>query len=325
MGDFKIVTYSTKYESMHFKFASKYWKKKRRLDSNYIKWKFRLNDKKNKTFLLAIGNNKVVGQLGLVLCEYKYKNVIYSGQWCCDLMVDIDYRGKGVANMLYEYAHELKDVSFGSDPSTAAFNSMSKIGYSQINSSWKILFPITIGEIFKLKSINNDLLDSIINPFVYIFKFFTKKKYNEISKEEFLNNSIKRISDGLYYNDSFLDWRLNKFKGFYPKVLFFKDIENSFAGYYSGRTFYIVNYDLNSTLDYIRVVSFIINKYNHENILRVRFFCSNDKISNSLRFFGFIKFRTPTRIIFFTKHLKLKNMLLRERFNYSYLDSDECI
>ena len=62
MENFKIVTYSTKYESMHFKFASKYWKKKRRLDSNYIKWKFRLNDKKNKTFLLAIGNNKVVGQ-----------------------------------------------------------------------------------------------------------------------------------------------------------------------------------------------------------------------------------------------------------------------
>jgi hypothetical protein len=48
--------------------------------------------------------------------------------WTCDLMVDNDYSGKGIAGQLYKKALENKLI-LGSDPSSAAVISMRRSGF----------------------------------------------------------------------------------------------------------------------------------------------------------------------------------------------------
>ena len=70
----KIVHYSEEFEKRHIEFASKFWTKKRRLTPEYIYWKFRGTDDGNLSFILAILEDKVIGQLGLVPCKLTISN-----------------------------------------------------------------------------------------------------------------------------------------------------------------------------------------------------------------------------------------------------------
>src|SRR5690606_6549679 len=121
----EIKPYSAEFEEAHIQFASKYWTKGRRKNPEYIYWKFRGNPNTNLPgFILAIDDNKVVGQLGVIPSIISIEDKIYDAQWACDLMVDMDYRGKNVAKQLYDYAHNLKSITLGSNPSAAASKSM---------------------------------------------------------------------------------------------------------------------------------------------------------------------------------------------------------
>ena len=81
--EIRIVPYGNDYIEKHREFASKYWIKKRRLDSEYIFWKFR-GDKNEelKSFLLATHEDKVIGQLGLVPCVLKVNGELVESQCC---------------------------------------------------------------------------------------------------------------------------------------------------------------------------------------------------------------------------------------------------
>src|SRR5690554_3931922 len=160
----EIKYYSKEFEQAHIEFAKNYWKKKRRLTPEYIYWKFRGSpDEVLKSFILAFDGEKVVGQFGLIPCKLVIDKAIYEAQWACDLMVDTNYRGKGIARKLYDFAHKNKLVTLGSDPSPAAEKSMIRNGYVSLNGPRKFMYPFKTGEAFKLKGINNNLLNKITN------------------------------------------------------------------------------------------------------------------------------------------------------------------
>ena len=152
-NNLQIVPYQPDLEQAHIDFATQYWNKKRRFTPEYIYWKFRGTPNKELwSFLLAVVDNKVIGQLGLVPCKVKLGDHIYEAQWACDLMVDHTYRGKSVAKFLYETAHRLKPITLGSDPSPAAFKSMTKAGYRRLEGPIKFILPVSIGKTLQLKT-----------------------------------------------------------------------------------------------------------------------------------------------------------------------------
>lgn len=329
----EIRTYCADLEEKHMDFASKYWKKNRRKNPEYIYWKFRSkNTETLQSFILALDGEKVVGQLGLIACKINVNNRIFEAQWACDLMVDIDYRGFGVAKLLYKKAHELKIITLGSDPSPAASKSMKNFGYKAIKASWKLFFPMKIGEIFKVKGYNFKLLDKIPNPFAIIYLvwyYYRKDKFKNIDKYKYLEYMENKRSDKCIYavhDKEFIDWRYNQFKTHYKGIeTFGKKNGSIFSGYINDQTYYLTDFYISKSVEIIDIISMIIYLYRKENLLNIKFNCNYKYMAKVLVLFGFIKFRTRTEIVYYTTNHYLMNNLPKKVFYYTYLDSDECI
>jgi len=329
-----IEPYSKHWEKAHFLFASKYWTKRRRRESEYIYWKFRGNHSERLTsFILAIEDGKVIGQLGLIPCKINVDNLIYDAQWACDLMVDTDYRGKNIAAQLYQFAHSLKPITLGSDPSPAASKSMKRSGYNSLKGSWKHLFPIKLGEITKLKGYNFEILNLIYNPLVVLFFILSKFKNNSFDKIElneyntllYRKKSLDTIS--VYRDSEFIDWRFNAFKDYYPEMEIYSknDKKVFYLGYFANKDYFITDLNVNNIFELFQVISNIIKRYKNKNISRIRFCCHQENISIKLLFFGFIKFRTRTEVIYYSEDSALIKKMYDKKFYYTYMDSDENI
>ena len=148
----EIFSFSEKWKNSHTTFAKKHFNNRRkRVNEDYISWKFGgLFPEEPISLLLAIENDNVIGQLGLVPCKVQMGAETVSAHWACDLMVDLDYRGKGVANLLYKEGLKNK-LTFGSDPSPAADKSMRKAGFEPLIAPWKFFLPLKLSAITKKK------------------------------------------------------------------------------------------------------------------------------------------------------------------------------
>ena len=283
-NNIKIVHYSENFEEEHIKFASQYWSKRRRFTPEYIYWKFRSKKNEDTSFILAVLNNKIIGQLGLVPCKIIFQGEIIDSQWACDLMVAKDQRGKDIAKQLYEFAHQLKPITLGSDPSPAASKSMKKNGYKVLKGPWKIIYPIKLGEIFKLKKIDNRFLNWFYNPtllFFYLFKnkYFVKSTF-ENYKEVLKNNKSDCTYSKVLHDETFLNWRLKSFKNYYRENdIYIKDKNVYFTGFLYSDSYYITDYKANNWLDFFRIISFIINNNELNKLKRIRLFYNKEKFS----------------------------------------------
>ncbi|MFY0483514.1 GNAT family N-acetyltransferase [Flavobacterium sp. PLA-1-15] len=326
----EIKYYSEQYETFHAEFAKKYWKKERRFIPEYIYWKFRGSQEKElKSFILAIEGEKVIGQFGLIPCEVLIDDELIEGQWACDLMVDSDYRGKGVAEKLYDFAHQNKAITLGSDPSPAAEKSMLKKGYLSLEGPRKFVFPVKIGEIFKLKGINNSFLNRLPNPFLVVLFFIKNSDYKLINQREYSELNHYRVREQLYCNhdSSYYNWRFSAFKPYYQGIeCYQKDDFNFFSGYFINGLYFLTDFRANSLGSFLRMISFIYFKYRKSDIARIKFVSMEDsKINRKLPFLGFVLFRTLTKVIMFTKDEKIKRSINKKKFYYTLHDSDENI
>jgi hypothetical protein len=329
----EIKAYSSHLEQKHIDFASKYWKKSRRITPEYIYWKFR--GKQNEdlpSFILAIKEDKVIGQLGLIPFNVNVEGKVYESQWTCDLMVDNDYRGSGVAKLLYDFAHKQKQITFGSDPSPAASKSMKKAGYKSIKASYKFLFSLNLGGILKLKGLDLKLLNNIPNFYTYFFILYgkiRKQRFDTIGKLEYtkLNNSNDR--DGFVstvHDVDFINWRYEKFKNYYKGINTYSNKKgDSFSGYLADSTYFLTDFKIKNWLAFFDMMAQIIIKYKSQNLKIIRFAANDETRFNALWFFGFIKFRTRGEVIYYTDNNDLSDKIINKKFYYTYSDSDENI
>jgi GNAT superfamily N-acetyltransferase len=330
----EIKKYCTDLEQLHIDFASKHWTKKRRFIPEYIYWKFRGKSNENlSSFILAIHENKVIGQLGLIPVNVRIEDKKVDAQWACDLMVDKDYRGNGIAKLLYDFAHNQKTLTLGSDPSPAASKSMKKNGYQSINGGWKLFFGLYIGEIFKLKKINFSFFNHIPNFFLLFFYFWRKlssNKFKKININEFFEKE-KIIDDSnefiyVIQDQEFVKWRFNSFMTYYKELVIYEGSNNDFfSGFYNDGCFVIADYSTKNSIGFFDMISNIIFMYKKNGLRSIKFLNNNHKFSNFLLFFGFIKFSTITEIIYFTNNKELNIQIANKKFLYTYLDSDENI
>ncbi len=325
----EIKYYSKEHELAHIEFAQKYWTKKRRLIPEYIYWKFRGSPTSElKAFILAFDGNEVVGQFGLVPCKILINGVLIQAQWACDLMVDTRYRGKGVAEKLYDFAHQNKPITLGSDPSPAAEKSMIKKGYTAHEGPRKFVFPIKIGEIFKLKRIKISLFDKVPNPFLLLLFFFKNNNYKLIDTKEYqgLNNYGNVTYLNCHYDTDFYNWRFAEFKNYYNGIDCHRNEKGAnFTGYFVNNIYYLTDFKVEDLRSFLSMIAFIYFKYRSLNIVRIKFVSMDANLNNRLPFLGFIRFSTLTKVIIFTHIDKIKAFIKNKKFRYTLHDSDENI
>lgn len=328
----EIVNYSPTYEKQHFEFATKlFGKRRKRRNPDYIYWKFRGKPNKElQSFKLAVEKNEIIGQLGLIPCSLKVDTKSIASQWACDLMVDPAYRGKGVAKLLYEAAHQQKPLTLGSNPSPSAEKSMLRSGYKKLRSSSKQFIPIYLGVPLQMKGFPHKFLKSVKNPFLSVYR---QSKYRKEFKElDIFNvnhhNLFHMKSDNdlrIQVDESFKNWRFREFKDYYPGVKLFNLVATKtyFSGYYHGNIYFITDLELENSKDFYSIINFILS-FLPKKIDRIRFQNNihSKKIGSKLTT---IEYSTKTSIIYYTENQAIEKSIQNQYFYYTHQDSDENI
>lgn len=330
----EIHNYSPAFEQAHYLFATKmFGERRKRRNPDYIYWKFRgVQGEELKSFKLALIGNKVIGQFGVIPCDLRIDDDdIVNAQWACDLMVDEDYRGKGVAALLYEAAHKERIITLGSNPSPAAEFSMLKNGYRKLKSSEAYFIPIYLGLPLKMKGYNAKFFNGLKNPFL---KFYEKasilNSFEEIDIYKLHHNKLfkRSLNDmlSIHIDNEFKKWRFNSFKDYYPGVSAYKlkDRETYFTGYFNGKTYFITDCDVQEVIDYKLIIAFILKMNKKNDLELIRFMNNKIKPFNELKLIS-IKYSTPNSIIYFTRNNSIIKNIEGRKFYYTYQDSDENI
>ena len=325
-----IINYSPDLEQQHFEFATKmFGKRRKRRNPDYIYWKFKgESDQELKSFKLAVSNDKVIGQLGLIPCRLRLDNEIVNTQWACDLMVDKEFRGKGVAKLLYQAAHDQKEITLGSDPSPSAKISMIRSGYKKLSSSNKQFIPIYLGVPLKMKGIKIKSLDRVQNPFLNIYRQKKNdRKFEEVDifkmDHDLIFHRINSNQVAIQIDHHFKKWRFNAFKDYYPGVKLYnlRETETYFSGYYHGNMYFITDIYLSNKDDFSAIINFIL-KLIPKKIERIRFLNNIDENILGSRLTT-IKYRTVTSIIYYTENKMIEDKMKDKYFYYTHQDSDE--
>jgi GNAT superfamily N-acetyltransferase len=331
-----IVQYGPRFEKAHYEFASRHWKKRKRTTAEYIYWKFRGKPKeKLNSFLLAIDNEQVVGQLGVIPCTLLLGEKKIEAQWACELMVDTAFRGKGIAKLLYDFAFTLKPVTLGSDPSHAAAVSMKRAGFISVRGPVKFLFPMYVGEITKLKGINSALLDKVPNPFILVLRLWNLIKGNNrfrgIDAAEYLEGLRESSSEPdkwirVDHENGFADWRFNTFKDYYNGIELYSNESGSLFSLYRHPDTYIVTEYLPRKLSSLSdILGAVISDARKNRTRKIKLLAHSPSEIRLLSFLGFVRFRTRSEIIFHCADPDLEEVMMSKPFYYTYLDSDENI
>jgi len=326
----EIVNYGPALEEQHYSFATRmFGNRRKRRNSDYLYWKFRGEPSEElNSFKIALSDGKIVGQLGLIPCQLNLDGQIVDSQWACDLVVDPEFRGKGVAKLLYQAAHDQKPITLGSDPSPSAEISMLRAGYKKLKSSNKQFVPIFLGLPLRMKGVNIKILDKVRNPFLKLYSSNKyKSNFEELDIIEAKHENIFQLEkDNQIFIDrseSFKNWRFSLFKDYYPGVKLYglTGTKTYYSGYHHGDVYFITDFFIDQSVHFKKIINHILG-YIPNNIERIRF---QNNINNELlgSKLNTIKYRTETSIIYYTEDVEINKKVKNQYFYYSHQDSDE--
>ena len=329
-----ILPYSDEFVKMHEEFSVKLWpNKKRRRSEVYNRWKFR--GPENGTvngLLLAISENKILGQLGLIPVTLISDGNEYEAQWACDLIVDHDHRKSGVGNKLFKTAMERDMITLGNNPSPKADALMTKAGFKPFKCGRLMVFPIVPRKLVnwavpgKFSAIN-PVIEQIIKPYFTIRKNNLLKAESDFyicelgDIEQLISERQKNDTNPQIKHDrSFLNWRTSGFLNYFPKLKTIMSSKGSYALYsHFGVNFNIYEWHCNDETDFTGMFSYLFKECSLEKTEMVQAIANSENEMKWLSKAGFIKSRNDEKVIYYTKEDPIKNS---NRFYFTLYDTD---
>lgn len=328
-----VVPYAEAYAAAHKTFAEKMWpSKKRRSDSAYLRWKFRGKPQgEMPSLLLAVDDQHVVGQLGLIPATLKIGSQALPAQWACDLMVDSGVRQKGIGSMLFAVAMNRDMVTLGSDPSKLADVTMTRMGFRPLVGPYKMVMPLdlkhTLGWVISEKNKSGiPFISRALQPFwSLIVKWRARQVVNGLVPTN-LDEIIHRVGIAqsrieipyIVHDRDFLTWRFG--------VVIPAHIQSFVTG--SGgyaiceatpAYFYVYDWHAADAQDASVLISNFLAMARAAQSQTISVMANNQQEHNWLRERGYLAMRTPLNIIYYPEHIISTD---QRRFHYSIFDSD---
>lgn len=319
---------------MQEEFCLKVWpSKRRRRVEIYNRWKFRGPAKGNVDgLLLAISENKVVGQLGLIPVKIKYGTEIYDAQWSCDFMVDPDFRNSGIGSKLFAEAKSRDMITLGHHPTPFSEKVLRKSGLRPIPSGRIMVFPVKAEYILEWvipKKFNFliPIAKTVVQPYfsLKINKMLKEESTFEICKWEEVTDLIKQRQDEnsdpqILHDKEFLKWRADGLEKFSPVI----SAAKSGNGSYALHSPFSPNYDVYEWQckkpEDIRGLLALITNLTLENKSQfMRVMANDEKEEKRLKEFGFVRSRNIESVFQYSKN----NLLSKaEKFYFTLYDTD---
>ncbi|MDN5205386.1 GNAT family N-acetyltransferase [Fulvivirgaceae bacterium BMA10] len=339
MDNIDVVSYSELYESSHTAFATKMWPKRiRRRVPEYNRWKFRGPEKGEvETLLLAVSGERVVGQLGLVPVNFRVKGKIYKTYWTVDLMVDPDFRRRGIASKLYKRAIENCDIAVANGSNEGGSGAMIKLGFEKIKGPKKMLFPIDFRAVlsFKLSEKYDALVPfmAILAKPLYFFRSIklhttNTKNIRQVSWKELIED-VKKFQDELelphpHHDKDFMHWRCSNFKDFNKEPRAIRTKDGSFAIYTkASNSLYVYEWHSVNEKDTTELYAYLLKEAKAFKVATISTVCNFEEDEVFLKKLGFIPMRkTLSTQLFHPPNHEFNHL---GKFYYSLYDADENI
>ena len=304
----QIVNFSPAYHESHREFAIKsFGNRRKRVNPDYIYWKFRgIPDNELETFLLAIDDDKVIGRTGAIPSTIVIENAEYQCYWICDLMVDPEYRKKGIADMLYRAILE-KGLVLGSDPSPAAYKSMVRYGFQELRGPYKAFFPLNLGNLLSKKDKGiPKFFHHLPNPAIVLpslLSLFVRKSFKALIATEEINSAYQfnpeTVLPYIKHDLKYLNWRMNGFAGYQPPGYWFEFKEKTWINSNGSRQRLILSDLFGQDLVFKVLLFANLVHFGYKNGYSEIDFKTWDKVLlRFLRCMGFVKYKTDTVILY---------------------------
>lgn len=282
--------------------------------------------------LIAITDNKVVGQLGLIPVKFRHENRTYNAQWACDLIVDPDHRKTGIGNKLFAEAMSRDMVSLGNNPSPRAEKVMLSIGFKPLQSGRTMVFPINVKHIMnwalpeKLK-FSIPVAGRIIQPY-YSFKKNSLLKYESDFKTtdwyeltELISASQESFDyTGIVHDKDFMSWRVDGMKNYTSDIKSIINSEGSYALHSGFKPYYqVYEWYCRDETELKKMLSEITREAVKDGAQTIQIVANSPDEERMLHKAGFIRSRNIERIIYHSDRLSIDSKV---KFHFTLYDTD---
>jgi hypothetical protein len=328
MSDVRVVPYAPEWEAAHARFAATHWSRKRRAIPEYIYWKFRGEPGRElPSFILAVQGEQVIGQLGLLPVNVAVNGKNVPAQWWCDLMLDHQHRGTGLAKKLYERADSYGLVGLGGGQfSVAAEKAMVRDGFVIVYGHHRYWLPISVGRTLAVKFPRFAVLGGLKHPYLW---WLARRAHQDAWVHECdadetraLFTALDRELEGPHtaFDEAFLRWRFSPFKSYWtpPRVFRFNDSDDFFAVHLAGHIAHLTNYRLTSKTNRERALTLAWTLGDAAGAMTVSVI-ADPAMERTLRHLGAIKRGERVRVL-----VRDSPEIVRAGFyNFTLIDSDE--
>ena len=328
----KIVEYSIKYKKLHQQFVKINWGKRKKGDPEYLQYKHRsINKNRIDNLIIALFGNRIVGQIGLIPTDLMLKTKKLPCYWICDLMVESEYRKKGVAIELYKYVMKRNILLIGSYPSPKAEILDRLLNLKKIKGPSLWYFPVDFKSLlkFKFQKSFKYLPATFLKVLEFLYfkcyglyniPFSNIKLYDWPDLFEIHDKSQSKIKEPRIIHDkTFLDWRGNGLKNYTEKLKGLKSGDDSYLFFEKGSgCLYVYDWKITSNKVAKGFSSQLVSIAKQFKKNRIQLTSNNKSQENILKKAGFKKFRDPITLYCYTP----KGFSKFKKLFYSLYDSD---
>jgi len=331
-----IKNFSAETASRHSDFVSVAWPTSiSRKDPNYLAWKFRSDSPTEiKNILIAIHNDAVVGQLGLIPVQINTGGKVTDAKWGCNFKVLNTFEGAGYGALLDIQSLRLSDVILGASPTPQSEELKIRLNFKRMEGPFKMAYPIRFLPFvdMKLHGLPLFLRKMIAGIAGLAFRFwfsFNHINFNDTHVEngtyrdviEQIQNYRSTINiPHIVHDQSFLDWRCGHVNPYRTETLSLFTSDGSFILYYPSKSYcYLYEYFFKSTGAMKSLLKKVSSIAAEKNCTGVYAYVNYNEQKQQLSKFGFITFRE--KIVVYG-HSNNPAITFGDKFHLDAYDSD---
>jgi hypothetical protein len=331
-----VKNFSSQHAINHEKFVQAAWPTSSlRKDPSYLAWKYRSDSTLEITnLLLAIHDNQVVGQLGLIPVQVKCNDNVLSARWGCNFKVLETFEGTGYGSLLDIYSMGMSDVTLGASPTKQSEELKVRLGFVKMTGPVKMFYPIEFLYFIEMKLGKLPLLAKklIANMFQAGFKFIASFKQKNRNKALVHSGSYRDIIDliQLYRNsiqlphivhdEVFLNWRCGSIGNYRQDSGSLYLADGSFILYYPSNSYcYIYECAFKSNSSMKLLLNELIQIASKKKCVGLYVYSNNSDQQTQFKKYGFLRFRERVTVYAYSGNPSVK---FGDKFHLDSYDSD---